>query len=99
MFDLFRRYSQRQRDLAAGADADLVQSNRKKWRSFWWLFGLFLLLEGIEKVVKPHGLVQEIFRWLIPTSLAFCMLLGLWARVESGFLREPDPKKPPSLFK
>lgn len=30
MFDFFRRYRQRQRDLAAGADADRFASNRKK---------------------------------------------------------------------
>jgi hypothetical protein len=47
MLGWFRRYQQRQRDLAAGVDAGLVRSNRTKGKIVLWLWGVGLLLLGV----------------------------------------------------
>jgi hypothetical protein len=99
MLDQFRRYRQRQRDLAAGVDADLVQSNRRKWKLTGGLFCLALLLLGIEKVTKPNGSLKELLVWLSALLFLGGIVLGQWAWQEQAFLHKPDPKKPPSLFK
>lgn len=99
MLDWFRRYAQRQRDLAAGADADLVTANRKRWKLVGFFCFLAFLLLGIPKVFKPRGAVAEIITWVSGISFAVASLLAMWARAEDGFLSGPDPKKPPSLFK
>ncbi|HEV2617389.1 MAG TPA: hypothetical protein VGU63_12360 [Candidatus Acidoferrales bacterium] len=99
MFEWFDRCDQRQRDLAAGVDADLVRSNRKKWRIWLWLLGVGFVLLGVDHFAKFHGLIQEIVRWISGLLFVGAMLLGYWAQQESAFLNTPDPKKPPSLFK
>jgi hypothetical protein len=99
LFDWFNRYRQRQRDLAAGADADLVAANRKRWKIVWFFFCLAFLLLGLAHLLKPRGVVAETISWISGVSFALGMLLAMWARAEDGFLNGPDPKKPPSLFK
>ena len=99
MFEWFGRYNQRQRDLAAGVDADLVRSNRKKWRISLLLVGVGFLFFGIDYFVKLHGLIQEIVRWISVVLIFGGVFLGRWAGQVDAFLSKPDPKKPPSLFK
>lgn len=99
MLDWFRRYQQRERELAAGVDGDLVKSNRTKGRIALGLFGLGILLLGVNRLVKPDSLIEEILFWFIWPTFAAGLILGKWAQVERAFLDEPEPKKPPSLFK
>ncbi|MGB6623966.1 MAG: hypothetical protein WBE43_04210, partial [Candidatus Acidiferrales bacterium] len=58
MLDWFRRYRQRQRDLAAGVDADLVRSNRRKSRFALWCVGIGFLLFGING--KLNGVPKKV---------------------------------------
>lgn len=64
MFGFFGRYHERQPDLAAGADAALVASNRKKARRgvlvSWG--GLWLLLASGSTGI--HDIVQQLMHWL-----------------------------------
>jgi 4-hydroxybenzoate polyprenyltransferase len=99
VFDWFSRYSQRQRDLAAGADADLVQSNRRKWKLTGALFCLASLIVGIEKWATPNGVLKEILMWFSGLLYLGAVFLAQWAWQEQAFLDKPDPKKPPSFFK
>ena len=99
MLEWFGRYSQRQRDLAAGVDADLVRSNRRKSTIALLLAGIGFLLLGVDRFAKFHGLIQKIVMWLSGLLLFGGVFLGYWARQVDAFLSKPDPKKPPSLFK
>ncbi len=99
MLEWFGRYLRRQRDLARGVDADLVQGNRRKFRLASSFFGLASLLSVIDRVARPHGLIQEVFFWLIGVLFLGSAFVGRWAWQERVFLVKPDPKKPPSLFK
>lgn len=99
MLEWFSRYNQRQRDLAVGVDADLVQSNRKKLRISLLLISASFLFIGIDHFVKLHGHAHEIVTWIFGFLLVGGVFLGRWAGLESSFLRKPDPKEPPSLFK
>ena len=99
MLEWFGRYNQRQRDLAAGVDADLVRRNRGKFKLAGLLVALGSLLAGIERFIKLHGAIQEIGMWLSGLLLFGGVFLGYWAQRERVFLAKSDPKKPPSLFK
>ena len=99
MLEWFGRYLRRQRELAAGVDADLVRSNRRKFRFASSLFVLASLFLGIDRVVKPRGLVQEVFVWVTGVLYLGGTLVLNWAWQERAFLVKPDAKKPPSLFK
>jgi hypothetical protein len=99
MFDWFRRYVQRQRDLAAGADADLIASNWKRSKLGILLFGAGFLLISASGAKQVHGIAKEVLLWVggVPMLVGFGMLI--WSRQERAFLAKPDSKKPPSLFK
>lgn len=99
MLDWFSRYGQRQRDLAAGVDADLVQSNRKKSTIALLLSGAGFFLIGIDHFAKLHGLIHEVFVWLFGLLVFGGLFVGKWAQQERAFLGKSDPRKPPSLFK
>ncbi|MFZ0703915.1 MAG: hypothetical protein WAN10_00690 [Candidatus Acidiferrales bacterium] len=99
MFDWFSRYSQRQRDLAAGVDADLVASNWRKTKLWLSLFLGGILLLWIAGTAEVHGVVKEISRWLGSAMTLVGFAIAIWAQQERAFLHKPDPKKPPSLFK
>ena len=99
MLEWFGRYLRRQRELAAGVDADLVRSNRRKFRLASSLFVLASLLLGIDRVVKPRDIIQEVFVWVIGVLYIGGTLVVQWAWRERAFLVMPDAKKPPSLFK
>jgi hypothetical protein len=97
VFDWFSRYRQRQRDLAAGVDADLVAGNRKKGN-----LGLSLVVVGFlvfAASARSHSAITEALRWLGGAMLLVGFFIVEWARQERAFLNKPDPKKPPSLFK
>ena len=99
MLEWFGRYLRRQRELAAGVDADLVRSNRRKFRLASSLFVLASLLLGIDRVVKPRGLIQEVFVWVTGVLFLGGTIVVQWAWRERAFLDKPDPERPPSHFK
>jgi uncharacterized membrane protein HdeD (DUF308 family) len=95
----WERWQQRQQELAAGADADLVRDNRKKQRWSTVLFGAGLLLLLVLARFRPWKTLGTIGAVVGVVLLIAGSLLGKWARAESSFLDEPDPEKPPSIFK
>jgi hypothetical protein len=99
MLDWFSRYPQRQRDFAAGVDADLVASNWKKTKLWLSLFGVGILLLGMAGTAEVHRVVKEILRWFGSATMLVGFAIAIWAQQERAFLDKPDPKKPPSLFK
>ena len=99
MLEWFGRYLRRQRELAVGVDADLVRSNRRKFTFAGSLLAFASLFLGIDRVVKPRGLIHEVFVWVILVLYLGGTLIVNWAWQERAFLVKPDPKKPPSLFK
>lgn len=99
MLDPFSRRQQRQRDLAAGVDADLVASSTKKFKLGFGLLGPGLLAMWLSGTGEVHGVLKEIFLWLGGATTLVGFFVVIWAQQERAFLDKPDPKKPPSLFK
>ncbi|HTS12888.1 MAG TPA: hypothetical protein VMH00_12280 [Candidatus Limnocylindrales bacterium] len=98
MWDWWQRTRQRQRELAQGADADLVRANGKRWKIGLLLSGVSILLLAIPGTIHLSGIWYEIAGVVIFSVYAAGMILLWWARAESGFLSKPDPKKPPSIL-
>jgi protein-S-isoprenylcysteine O-methyltransferase Ste14 len=93
------RRQQRQRDLAAGVDADLVRANRKTWRLSGWLLVLALVLIGFQSLIKLRSPFHEIIVGITAVCFVASVILTRWAWVVGAFLDRPEPKKPPSLLK
>jgi len=77
------RWQDRQRELAAGVDADLVEANRKRWKLSFCLSVRF----------RPS------FNWLTMACFVAGLLLAEWAGAESGFLNSSSRPEPPSIWK
>jgi len=56
----FTRWRERQRELAAGVDADLVQANRQRWKLSLSLWALLFVLLGIQAKIKLPAIAQKI---------------------------------------
>ena len=93
----FARWRGRQRELAAGVDADLIEDNRQRWKRALRLFALAVVLALIY-AKAPHP-VDQIAGWLAFGCFIAAMFVAEWARGESAFLNKPDPPEPPSLWK
>lgn len=99
MLDWFYRWRLRQREIAAGADADLFRDNSKRWKLFWFLLGCALLMVGLEASVKLTGFLDQIAKTLTIILFIGAFLIGRWASAQDYFLQRPGPKDPPTLFK
>ena len=94
-----QRYSQRQRALSQGVDADLVRGNRKRYKVAFGLIviGLLLILLGS----KVH--IPTVLRWILVGAASVSCLAGfltaMWAQQEAAFLSKPDREEPPTIFK
>jgi peptidoglycan/LPS O-acetylase OafA/YrhL len=95
----FARSRRRQRELAAGVDADLVLANRKRYRLGLGLFcfGLLIIVLGAGSHVNHAARVIALSVGFASLAIGFVVLE--WARRERSWLDEPDPEKPPSIFK
>lgn len=95
----WQRWSQRQRDLARGVDADLVRENGKRYKVAVGLIVLGLLLALLGG--KLH--TASVLHWvLLDTGGVFAIvgsLTAICAREQSAFLTKPDPEEPPTIFK
>jgi len=94
-----QRWSQRQRDLTRGVDADLVRDNRKRYKVAFGLIGLGLLLAVLGSKVHTPSLVHWVMLDAGGVSTVVGVLMAMWAREESAFLSKPDPEEPPTIFK
>jgi hypothetical protein len=95
----FTRRWERQRELAAGVDADLVEANRQRWKLSYWLWALLLVLVSIQAKIKLPAIAQAIAIFLTIACLVAALLFSDWARAESAFLDKPDRPEPPSIWK
>jgi hypothetical protein len=95
----FTRWRERQRELAAGVDADLVQANRQRWKLSLSLWALLFVLIGIQAKIKLPAIAQKIAIFLTIACLVAALLFSDWARAESAFLDKPDRPEPPSIWK
>jgi len=99
MSNWLARSQKRRRELAAGADADLVQTNRKRCRVAFGLIGLAVLLGLLsDKIRAPHWL-EDVFVIAAAASAAVGILLAKWAQAEHNFLTKAEPEGPPEIFR
>lgn len=94
-----QRYSQRQRDLSRGVDADLVRENRQHYNFAFWLVVLGLLLMLLASKVHSPSLLRWILVGAASASGLAGFLTAIWAQQEAAFLNKPDREEPPTIFK
>jgi hypothetical protein len=99
MSNWFRRFRERQRDLAQGADADLVRGNSNRYRFAFGLIGFGFLLELLAAKIKIPGTLRSVVVGMAIASVVAGFFLAAWARQEGAYLSKPDPEEPPSVFK
>lgn len=93
------RWQKRQRELADGADADLMQANRTRFRFALCLFGLGLVLGAVAVKLRLPDTLNTAFRVIAVTSVVVGFVLGKWARQEREFLTRADAEGPPEIFR
>jgi hypothetical protein len=93
------RWRHRQRDLAQGADADLVRDNRNRYRLAFGLMGFGFLLSLLDTEVKIPNALRLIIVCMATVSIVAGFLLALWARQMGAFLSKPEREEPPSVIK
>jgi hypothetical protein len=94
----FERIEQRRRELAEGADADLMNANRRRYKIAFGLIGLAAILGWVDARL-PHGTLRIVLRSAAVASGLAGIVMARWAQAEHKFLTDPDPERPPSIFK
>jgi len=93
------RWQKRQRELAEGVDADLIQANRRRSALALGVFVFGFLLVVID--AKLH--LPTVLRTVLGTVAVVCLLVGglvgKWAQAEHSFLTRPDSESPAEIFK
>jgi hypothetical protein len=93
------RWHKRRRELAEGADADLVQSNRRRFRVALGLLGLAFVLGLIDVKFRLPATLEVACRVGVVVSGVIGLVLARWAGVEHSFLTRPEAEGPPEIFK
>jgi len=94
----FSRWQGRQKEIASGVDAELIEQNRKRYKlPFRLLLCAFVCL-GIAALKLPH-LLHEAAAWLAAALFIVWMFLLKWVRAERWQLERPGPAEPPSIWK
>jgi hypothetical protein len=93
------RWQKRRRELAEGADADLMQSNRRRFRVAFGLIGLAFVLGLIDARFHLPDMLNVVVRVGAGISGVVGIVLARWAQQEHAFLTRPDPEGPPEIFK
>lgn len=94
----FERWHRRQRELADGADADLVKANRRRYRLAFALIGFAFLLAFFRGRLHLPAVLDTACRVVVVASFAIGFVLARWAMHEHEFLSRPDPEGPPEIF-
>src|SRR5262245_51309680 len=95
----FQRLAKRRYELAQGADADLIQSNRRRFRLAFGLIGLAFLLGLICSKLHLPVTLKTILGVAAGISGVVGFVLAKWAQHEHDFLTDPDPEGPPEIFR
>lgn len=93
------RVQKRKRELADGADADLLQANRNRFRLGMGLFGFALLLGALDARLRLPITIDRVVRVIAGISGAVGLVLCKWASQERAFLMRPDSEGPPEIFR
>ena len=93
------RYEKRRRELAEGADEDLVQANRRRSRLALSLISLAFVLGLIDAKFRLPSRLDIACRIRVGTCGVVGIVLARWAQREREFLTSPDPEGPPEIFK
>jgi hypothetical protein len=99
MADWLERWRKRQREIAEGTDADLVQANRTRFRVAFSLVGVGFILMVLGGKLRSTGRLDTVLRVIAAVSVVVGFVLGRWARSEREFLTRPDPESPPEIFR
>lgn len=95
----FTRFQKRQRELADGADADLMEANRQRSRVGTTLMGLAAILGLLSTKFHLPTLLEKALLVACAISGIVGMVLAKWARAEQAFLTKPEPEGPPEIFR
>src|SRR5277367_3592522 len=99
MLNWLTRGEKRRRDLANGADADLVRDNRSRFRLSLCLVVAAFLLSWLRSVLHMKGRFSGVVICAAMGSLIAGFIGMMWAGEESRFLRRSEPEEPPRIFK
>jgi hypothetical protein len=101
MFSVWSSWSERsekrRRELAEGADADLVRANRNRYRAGFGLIIVAVVL-GFLKTLSSSYTVRMLLIWAAGAFLLIGVVIARWAMLEDTFLNKPDREGPPKLF-
>src|SRR5258707_2602081 len=97
--DWFERRRKRRQELAEGADADLVQDNRRRFKTAYGSIGLVFVLGLLSAIPQLPIFLKTGFRGGAAISCIIGVVLFKWAQVEENFLMRPDQEKPPEIFR
>ena len=87
------RWRNRQRELAEGADADLVQANRRRFRVAFGLIGLAFVLGLLDARLHLPHVLNVVLRCAAAVSGLVGIVMAKWAQQEDVFLRRPEPER------
>lgn len=93
------RWRERQHEIAEGADADLLQANKTRFRVALGLFGFGFAIILLGGKLHVTGTLDTVLRVMAGASIVVGFVLGRWARSEREFLTRPDPEGPPEIFR
>lgn len=93
------RWQKRRLEIAAGADEDLMRSNRRRYKVAFGLIGLAFVLGLIDAKFRLPRALEIALRVGIGVSGLVGIVLAKWAQHEHAFLTEPDPERPPEIFR
>jgi hypothetical protein len=99
MSSWFARRRRRQLEIQQGADADLFETNRKRWTAGFWLAGTALALMLLVAKLHLPSAIRTVLGWLAFVAFLIALVLNRWALLVDGFLKRPDREGPPSIFK
>jgi hypothetical protein len=91
----FSRWRERQKELAAGVDADLIEENRKRRNLALALLVCALLLVAIQATMKLSGMASEIAVALTITCFLGSFVLGRWGGPNTSFCTAPIARNRP----
>jgi len=93
------RWQKRRLEIAEGADADLMQSNRRRFRVAFGLIGLAFVMGLLDAKFLLPATLGIIFRVGAGISVVVGIVLAKWAQHEHTFITRPDLEGPPEIFK
>jgi len=92
----FARRQERRRQLDEGADADLMQANRWRYRIAFGLIGVSVVLSLLSTKLRLPQMLTG-FRIAAAISVLVGVVMAKWAQAEHAFLTRPEPERPPEI--